>query len=57
LKIGDFGSAKKFGTTSLTNQIYSQPIVTFHYRAPELLLGTHNYTSAIDIWSAGCIFA
>jgi serine/threonine protein kinase len=57
LIIGDFGSARKFGCTPLTSQIYSQPVVTFHYRAPELLLGTKVYTSAIDMWSIGCIFA
>lgn len=26
-------------------------------RAPELLLGETNYTTAIDMWSVGCIFA
>jgi mitogen-activated protein kinase 1/3 len=32
-------------------------VVTRYYRAPELLLGTHEYNSAIDIWSVGCILA
>lgn len=27
------------------------------YRAPELVLLSRTYTSAIDIWSAGCVFA
>jgi cell division cycle 2-like protein len=26
-------------------------------RAPELLLGSKEYTTAIDMWSIGCIFA
>jgi len=26
------------------------------YRAPEVLLGQSHYTSAVDIWSIGCIF-
>ena len=26
------------------------------YRAPEILLGSNYYTSAIDMWGAGCIF-
>ena len=26
------------------------------YRAPELLLGATTYTTAIDMWSVGCIF-
>lgn len=31
-------------------------VVTRVYCAPELLLFQENYTTAIDIWSAGCIF-
>lgn len=27
------------------------------HRAPELLLGSRQYTTAIDMWSIGCIFA
>ncbi len=27
------------------------------YKAPELLMGSTNYSTAIDIWSMGCIFA
>lgn len=30
-------------------------VVTRWYRAPELLLSSEEYTSAIDMWSAGCI--
>ncbi|KAI3410355.1 hypothetical protein GPALN_004456 [Globodera pallida] len=32
-------------------------VVTFWYRAPELLLCSKHYTTAIDIWAIGCIFA
>ena len=32
-------------------------VVTRWYRAPELLLSCDNYTSAIDVWSVGCILA
>ena len=35
----------------------SRQVVTRYYRAPELLLGTAVYGSAIDIWSVGCILA
>ncbi|CAJ2654325.1 unnamed protein product [Trifolium pratense] len=31
-------------------------VVTRWYRAPELLLNSSDYTSAIDVWSVGCIF-
>eukprot|EP00601_Ochromonadales_sp_CCMP2298_P036787 CAMPEP_0173376540 /NCGR_PEP_ID=MMETSP1144-20121109/30224_1 /TAXON_ID=483371 /ORGANISM="non described non described, Strain CCMP2298" /LENGTH=348 /DNA_ID=CAMNT_0014329065 /DNA_START=245 /DNA_END=1288 /DNA_ORIENTATION=- len=32
-------------------------VVTRWYRAPELLLGARFYSSAVDVWAAGCIFA
>ena len=35
----------------------AQYVVTRWYRAPELLLSCTEYTSAIDMWSVGCIFA
>lgn len=36
---------------------YSHQVATRWYRAPELLYGSKIYTSAIDMWSVGCIFA
>jgi serine/threonine protein kinase len=27
------------------------------YRSPELLLGCKTYSTAVDVWSVGCIFA
>lgn len=32
-------------------------MVTRWYRAPEVILLYDSYTSAIDVWSVGCIFA
>lgn len=32
-------------------------ISTRWYRAPELLLGSEDYSGAVDMWSIGCIFA
>ena len=32
-------------------------VVTRWYRAPEILLGSQQYTAAVDMWSVGCIFA
>ncbi|CAF2042858.1 mitogen-activated protein kinase 5 [Brassica rapa] len=53
LKIADFGLAR---TTSETD-LMTEYVVTRWYRAPELLLNSSEYTSAIDVWSVGCIFA
>ncbi|OMJ69356.1 hypothetical protein SteCoe_32943 [Stentor coeruleus] len=54
LKIADFGLSRAFG---IPIQTYTHEVVTLWYRAPELLLGSKEYTTAIDIWSVGCIFA
>lgn len=35
----------------------TQHVVTRWYRAPELILMQESYNAAIDMWSAGCIFA
>ncbi|GFR43402.1 hypothetical protein Agub_g4482 [Astrephomene gubernaculifera] len=55
VKITDFGLARCF----LPNEerAYTEKVVTLYYRAPELLLGSQYYTSAVDLWSIGCIMA
>ncbi|CAG8454958.1 2007_t:CDS:10 [Funneliformis mosseae] len=32
-------------------------VVTLWYRAPDVLMGSRQYSTSIDVWSAGCIFA
>ena len=32
-------------------------VVTLWYRAPEILLGAKHYSTPVDVWSVGCIFA
>ncbi|OIR57101.1 MAG: cyclin-dependent protein kinase CDK1/CDC2 [Amphiamblys sp. WSBS2006] len=54
LKIGDFGLARAFGVPVRT---YTHEIVTLWYRPPEILLGGKHYSTGVDVWSAGCIFA
>ncbi|KAG6536114.1 hypothetical protein ZIOFF_001158 [Zingiber officinale] len=53
LKICDFGSAKVL--------VKGEPNISYicsrYYRAPELIFGATEYTTAIDIWSAGCVLA
>ncbi|KXT17195.1 hypothetical protein AC579_344 [Pseudocercospora musae] len=54
LKIGDFGLARAFGVPLRT---YTHEVVTLWYRAPEILLGGRQYSTGVDMWSVGCIFA
>ncbi|KAI0557694.1 Cyclin-dependent kinase [Gracilaria domingensis] len=54
LKICDFGLARNYGDPLSK---YSQGVVTLWYRAPELLMGSTIYSTAVDIWAVGCIFA
>jgi len=32
-------------------------ICSRYYRAPELIFGATEYTTSVDIWSAGCVLA
>jgi len=54
LKLADFGLARAFG---IPVRSFSHEVVTLWYRAPDVLMGSHKYSTPIDIWSAGCIFA
>jgi serine/threonine protein kinase len=54
LKIGDFGLARAVGIPIRT---YTHEVVTLWYRAPEILLGGRQYSTPVDVWSIGCIFA
>jgi len=54
LKLADFGLARAFG---IPVRSYTHEVVTLWYRAPDVLLGSKNYSTPIDIWSVGCIFA
>ena len=54
LKIADFGLAREYGSPLLK---FTPGVVSLWYRAPELLLRATNYSTAIDVWSGGCIFA
>lgn len=54
LKVGDFGLAREYGSPL---KPYTSVVVTLWYRAPELLLCCKEYSTPIDIWSVGCIFA
>ncbi|KAK9054575.1 hypothetical protein SSX86_025654 [Deinandra increscens subsp. villosa] len=54
LKICDFGMSRQYASPL---KPYTSLVVTLWYRAPELLLGMKNYSTAVDMWSVGCIMA
>jgi len=54
LKLADFGLARSFG---IPVRSYTHEVVTLWYRSPEVLLGSRQYSTPIDLWSVGCIFA
>jgi len=53
VKICDYGLSR---LSEFDSRPYSNNVVSLWYRAPELLLGSTEYTAAIDVWSLGCIF-
>jgi serine/threonine protein kinase len=54
-KITDFGIGRFTALT--TGRSLTHEVVTLWYRAPEVLLGQDDYTTAVDVWSVGCIAA
>jgi mitogen-activated protein kinase 1/3 len=65
LKICDFGLARiddqKLGQSTSSPEtkvsMMTEYVATRWYRAPEIMLTASKYTTAIDIWSVGCILA
>ncbi|XP_048517024.1 glycogen synthase kinase-3 beta isoform X3 [Dendroctonus ponderosae] len=53
LKLCDFGSAKHL----VKGELNVSYICSRYYRAPELIFGAIDYTTRIDVWSAGCVLA
>uniref|UniRef100_A0A8C4RM25 Cyclin-dependent kinase 1 n=1 Tax=Erpetoichthys calabaricus TaxID=27687 RepID=A0A8C4RM25_ERPCA len=54
IKLADFGLARAFG---IPVRVYTHEVVTLWYRAPEVLLGSARYSTPVDVWSIGTIFA
>uniref|UniRef100_A0A7E4W8L4 cyclin-dependent kinase n=1 Tax=Panagrellus redivivus TaxID=6233 RepID=A0A7E4W8L4_PANRE len=52
LKLADFGLAR---AQSVPTKTYSNEVVTLWYRPPDVLLGSKEYSSHIDMWGVGCI--
>lgn len=62
LKICDFGLSRGFDPEQNTvmsgqQEFMTEYVATRWYRAPEIMLSHQNYTTAIDLWSVGCILA
>ncbi|XP_067832248.1 cyclin-dependent kinase 17-like isoform X4 [Heptranchias perlo] len=53
LKLADFGLAR---AKSVPTKTYSNEVVTLWYRPPDVLLGSTEYSTQIDMWGVGCIF-
>lgn len=53
LKLADFGLAR---AKSIPTKTYSNEVVTLWYRPPDVLLGSVQYSTSIDMWGVGCIF-
>ncbi|WKX90163.1 hypothetical protein Q1695_009198 [Nippostrongylus brasiliensis] len=54
LKLADFGLAR---AKSVPSRTYSHEVVTLWYRPPDVLLGSTEYSTSLDMWGVGCIFA
>nr|XP_020451534.1 cyclin-dependent-like kinase 5 [Monopterus albus] len=72
LKLADFGLAPAFcipvrgfffrlyiikALCQMSFQLLESQVVTLWYRPPDVLFGAKLYSTSIDMWSAGCIFA
>jgi serine/threonine protein kinase len=53
LKIADLGSIRDLTRAGIKLTL---PVLSKHYRPPELLLGATQYTNSVDMWSVGCLF-
>ncbi|EDO15975.1 hypothetical protein Kpol_499p3 [Vanderwaltozyma polyspora DSM 70294] len=61
LKICDFGLSRCLASSSDSKEtlvgFMTEYVATRWYRAPEIMLTFQEYTTAMDIWSCGCILA
>ncbi len=61
LKVCDFGLARCLASSDQSREnmvgFMTEYVATRWYRAPEIMLSFQEYTTAMDIWSCGCILA
>ncbi|KAL7306694.1 hypothetical protein TKK_0001366 [Trichogramma kaykai] len=53
VKLCDFGFARMLSP----GENYTEYVATRWYRAPELLVGDTQYSTQVDVWAIGCVFA
>ena len=53
IKLCDFGFARMLSP----GENYTDYVATRWYRAPELLVGDTSYSTPVDVWAIGCVFA
>ncbi|XP_050664211.1 cyclin-dependent kinase-like 4 isoform X1 [Leptidea sinapis] len=53
VKLCDFGFARLISP----GESYTDYVATRWYRAPELLVGDTQYSTPVDVWAIGCVFA
>jgi len=56
VKVCDFGLARSLTSKGAANsQVLTDYVATRWYRAPEILFGSAQYTTGVDLWACGCI--
>ncbi|XP_037301666.1 cyclin-dependent kinase-like 1 isoform X2 [Manduca sexta] len=55
VKLCDFGFARMISPGP--GESYTDYVATRWYRAPELLVGDTMYSTPVDVWAIGCVFA
>jgi len=58
VKLCDFGLARSVADIGDEEKnVLTDYVATRWYKAPEILLGSNNYSKGVDMWSIGCILA
>lgn len=57
VKLCDFGLVRSVAKEETASPVLTEYVATRWYRAPEILLGSNEYSKSVDLWSLGCIIA
>lgn len=57
VKLCDFGLVRSVAKFDDHCPVLTEYVATRWYRAPEILLGSNDYTKGVDMWSLGCMIA